>query len=132
MLTHTKLLFFLYIEITSWNCNITCLIRIVCTISSAVTTDYWRPRQNNSPPSAAFLFNEDSEYVENTCNLARLGKSWNEFNFFQACKIDLWNKMRTLIELIGIRILKELKEIKLWRDLKRFEEIKVKLLIDIK
>ena len=89
-------------------------------ILSAMTTDSWRPR---FLCSAAFLFNKDSKSVENTCNLARLGKNWNEFNLFQAYKIHLWNKMRTAIEKIGIGILnKELKEIKFW--------IGIKLLIE--
>ena len=62
--------------------------------------------------SAAFLFNEDSECVENNCNFARLGKAEMSL-LFQARKIDLRNKMRTVIELIGIGILiKELEEVK--------------------
>ena len=52
-------------------------------------------------------------------------KSWNEFRFFQARKIDLWNKMRTAIELIDIGILiKKIDQIKVW--------IGIKLLIEIK
>ena len=68
----------------------------------------WKPRQENFLPSAAFLFKE------NNCNFLRLGKTWNKFNFFQVCKIDLWKKIRTAIEIIGIGIL-----------IKRLEEIKV-------
>ena len=92
----------LYTDRTSWNCNNTRLVHVACMISSAIATDCWRPRQENFLPSTAFLFNEDSESVENTFNPARLGKSWNEFNLLQARKIDFWNKMRTAIEVIDI------------------------------
>ena len=63
--------------------------------------------------------------IRNTCNLARLGKSWHEFNFFQTRKIDLWNKMRTAIEIIGIGIsIKELEKIKFWMGIQLLIEIK--------
>ena len=52
----------------------------------------------------------------------RLGKSCNEF---QACKIDLSNKIKTAIEIIGTGIsIKELEQIK--------DLIRIKLLIEIK
>lgn len=42
-------------------------------------------------------------------------KSWKEFNIFEAHKIDHWNKMMTVIEIIGIGILmKEFEKIKVW------------------
>lgn len=105
----------MYIDRTFENCKITCLIHITCTISPAIATDCCRPRLGNFLPSAAFLFNNDSEKVENTCNLAKLEKSWKEFNIFEAHKIDHWNKMMTVIEIIGIGILmKELEKIKVW------------------
>ena len=95
----------LYIEKTSWNRYITCLIRIACTISWAIAKDCLRPRQENFLNNDAFRF--------------------NEFNFFQAQEIDLWNHIRTAIEIIGTGIL-----------IKKFEEIKdgikIKLLIEIK
>ena len=60
-----------------------------------------------------------------TCNHARLGKSWNEFNFFQARKIDLWNKTKAAIEIIRIGILiKVLEEIEVWIGTKFLMEIK--------
>ena len=78
--------------------------------------DCWISYQENFIPSAGFLFKEDNESVEDTCNL--------EFHFFQAPKIDIWNKMSTAIEIISIEILmKELEEIKVW--------IGIKLLIEI-
>ena len=84
------------------------------TISLAIATNFWRPRQENFLPDG-FLFNEDSESVQKACNLARLGNNWNEFTFFQTCKTDLWNKTRTAIEIISIAILtKELEETKIW------------------
>ena len=56
--------FILYIDIISWDCNSTRLIRIACTISPAIATDCWLLRQENLLPSAAFLFNKDSKSVE--------------------------------------------------------------------
>ena len=57
--------------------------------------------------------------LEKTCNLVRLGKSVNQFNFFQVRKIDLWNKMRTALAMIGIGMLiKELGEVKVWIGIK--------------
>ena len=45
----------------------------------------------------------------------RLGKSVNQFNFFQVRKIDLWNKMRAALAMIDIGMLiKELGEVKVW------------------
>ena len=56
-----------------------------------------------------------------------MGKSWNEFNFFQAFEIDLWKKLRTAIEIIAIWILiKELEEIKVSVGIKLLIEIKLK------
>ena len=53
---------------------------------------------------------EIARVLKTACNLARLGKSWIEFNFFQACMVDLWYKMKTAIETTGTAILmKELK-----------------------
>ena len=46
----------------------------------------------------------------------------NEFNLFQALKVDLWNKMGTAIEIIGIGIL--LEEINVWIGTKFLTEIK--------
>ena len=95
----------LYIEKTSRNRYITCLIHIACTISGAIAKDCLRPRQENFLHDDAFLF--------------------NEFNFFQAREIDLLNHIRTAIEIIGIGILiKKFEEIK--------DGIKIKLLIGIK
>ena len=71
----------LYIGRTSWNCNITRLFHIACTF---VATDCWKPKHENFLLSAAFLFNGDSGSIENTCNLTRLGKSWNQLNFFSS------------------------------------------------
>ena len=116
----------MYIDRTSWNCNITGLIHITCTISLAIARDCWTPRQENFLPSAAFLFNEDSENVENTCNLAIPGKNWKEFNFFQAHKIDLWNRTRTVIEIVGNGILmKEFEQNEVWVEIKLLIEIKL-------
>ena len=101
------------------------MINIACTISSAILTDCWRPRQENFFPSAAFVFKKDSESVENIWNLARLGKNEMNLTFFQVRNIDIWNKMRNATEIIGIGILiKELEEIKVW--------IEIKLLIELK
>ena len=97
---------------TPYFCIVTELLEIV-TLLSAIETDCWRPRQENFLHSDAFLFNKESDIVENTSNLERLRKSRNEFNFFQPRKIDLWQKMRTAIGIIGTGILiKELEEIK--------------------
>ena len=53
--------------------------------------------------------------IRNTCNLPTLEKSWNEFNFFQTRKIDLWKKRRPAIEIIDTEVLrKELEEINIW------------------
>ena len=104
----------LHMDRASWNCDRTRLIHIACTTFSAMATE-----QENFLPSAAFLFSEDSENVENTCKLARLGKIWNEFNYFQTCKTDIWNKMRTAIEIKGIEVLiNEREEIKVWKGTK--------------
>ena len=65
--------------------------------------DCWRSKQENFLRRATFLFDEDDENVENTGNLARMGKNWNEFNF-QARKIDLSHKIRPAIEIIGVEI----------------------------
>ena len=60
-----------------------------------------------------------------TCNVARLGECWNEFNFFQAHEIDLWSKMRAAIEIMDIGILiKEPEEIKVGTGIKLLIEIK--------
>ena len=60
-----------------------------------------------------------------TCNHARLGKSWNKFNFFQAGKIDLWNKTKAAIETIRIgTLIKVLEEIEVWIRTKFLMEIK--------
>ena len=49
----------------------------------------------------------------------RLGKSVNQFNFFQVRKIDLWNKMRAALAMIDIGMLiKELGEVKVWIGIK--------------
>ena len=82
--------------------------------------------QDKKTPSPVLLsYSTKIVSVENTCNLARLGKNWNKFNFFEAHKIDLRNKMRTAIEIIGTRILiKELGEIKVWIGIKLFIKIK--------
>ena len=107
--------YIVYNDRTFENCKITCLIHVAFTISPAIATDCCRPRLGNFLPSAAFLFNNNSEKVENTRNLAKLEKSWKEFNIFEAHKIDHWNKMMTVIEIIGIGILmKELEKIKVW------------------
>ena len=82
----------LYIDRTSWNCNITRSIHVACTISWAITTDCWKPKQKNFLPSADFLFNEDSESVENTCNLARLGNIETSSNFFKPVRYILETK----------------------------------------
>ena len=79
----------LYIDRSSWNCNIVHLIHIASMISWVITTDCWLSKTRKLP-SATFLFNEDSESAESTCNLVRLGKSWNRFNCSQARKINLW------------------------------------------
>ena len=69
------------------------------------------PPPPSPDPKCCFLVKKDSESVENTCNLGKLGKSWNELNFSQPHKTDLWNKMRTAIEIKGIEILiKEFEE----------------------
>ena len=116
----------LYIGRIFWNCNITHLIHIAYTISSAIAADFWGPRQESFLPSAVSLSNKHSASVERTCNLARQGNIWNEFNLFQAHKADFWNKMRTTIEIIDIEILiKELEEIKVWIGI-------IKFLIEIK
>ena len=95
------------------------------TISSAIAMGCWRSRQENFLFSTAFLFNEESKNVENTCNLAKLRKNWKQFNFFQAPKIDLWSKTRTTTEMIGIGILiKELEQFKVWIGIKWLIEIK--------
>ena len=99
----------LYVGRTSWNCKHIIEDQDKKTFSSVLLSS----------------LTKGSESVENTRNLARLEKNWNEFNFFQARKIYLWNKMSAAIEMIGIGILiKELEEIKLW--------IWIKLLIEIK
>ena len=60
-----------------------------------------------------------------TWNHARLGKSWNKFNFFQAGKIDLWNKTKAAIETIRIgTLIKVLEEIEVWIGTKFLMEIK--------
>ena len=70
------------------------------------------------------FLSKDYIKIRNTSNLARLGKSWNGFNFFQARNIDLWNKTMTVKEIINIGIsIKELEEIKIG--------IGIKLLIQI-
>ena len=100
--------YILYNDRISWNCNITRFIRITYTILSVITTGCWRPRQEIFLVSAAFLFNDWERVCRIHCHLARLIKNWNEFDFFQARKIDLWNKMRTEI------LIKELEGIKVW------------------
>ena len=118
----------LHIDRTSRNCNITRVIHIASTVLSAIETDVWRPRQENVLLCPAFLFNEDSESLENICNFARLKKSLNEFlstHNWSFRTIDLWNKMKTARETIGIRtLIKEHEENKVW--------IWIKLLIKIK
>ena len=44
----------LYIDRTSWNCNITRSVHIACTISWAITTDCWKPKQKTSSPVLIF------------------------------------------------------------------------------
>ena len=105
--------YIVYNDRTFENCKITCLIHVAFTISPAIATDCCRPRQGNFLASAAFLFNKDSESVENTRNLAKLEKIWKEFKIFEAHKIDHWNKMMTAIEITGIGyLMRELEKIK--------------------
>ena len=115
MLTHTKIL---YSDRASWNRSVTSLIHIACTISSAIERIV--EDQDKKPPTQ-----QRQQECRKHCNLARLGKSWNEFNFLQARKIDPWKKMRTAIEIIGTGILiKELEAIKIWTEIKLLLEIK--------
>ena len=66
-----------------------------------------------------------ANFTFHTCNHARLGKSWNKFNFFQAGKIDLWNKTKAAIETIRIgTLIKVLEEIEVWIGTKFLMEIK--------
>ena len=120
MLTDTKILF----------CTLTQLLEIV-TLSNSYQLHNIISYHNRSLEtkkrklllSAAFLFKKDIEGAENTCNLTRLGKSWDQSNFSQAHKIDLWNKMRVATE-IGIRIfIKELEVVKVWIGVKLLMEI---------
>ena len=75
----------LYIERT---CNITRLIHITWTIFLAIATDCWGPRQENVLPNSTFLFNEDSENVENTCNLRDWEKDERCLTFFKLARLS--------------------------------------------
>ena len=122
MLTNTKILFCILTELLE--IITTCLIYVACTILWAIATDCGRSRQNFLP-SASFLFNEDSKSVENTVILGDWGKVETNLIFFQTHKIDLWNKMRTAVKIIGIAVLiKELEKIKVWMGIRLLIEIK--------
>ena len=122
MLTHTKIL---YSDRASWNRSVTSLIHIACTISSAIERIVEDQDKKPPPPQCCFPTQQRQQECRKHCNLARLGKSWNEFNFLQARKIDPWKKMRTAIEIIGTGILiKELEAIKIWTEIKLLLEIK--------
>ena len=85
-----------------------------------------KTKTRKHPRQCCFPIQRNSESVGNTYNLARLGKKWIvDFNFFQARKIDSWNKTKTALEIIGIEIFtRELEEIKTSIVNKLFVEIK--------